>query len=208
MGKFIPALCHMEGLKGVGACRLCLVEVAGVNRLLPACTTPVKDGMAVSTNSDRIAECRRTILQLLLSERNHTCAVCVSNSNCELQALAAELGVTHTPFPYRFPKLPVDASHERFVIDHNRCVLCGRCMRVCRDVEGANVWNFVSRGINVMIAAELNDPWGDSDTCTNCGKCFEVCPTGAIAMKGKAIGEPSKSAGRITHLVAARGEKR
>jgi bidirectional [NiFe] hydrogenase diaphorase subunit len=204
-GKFIPALCFIEGLKGLGACRLCLVEVTGIGRLLPACTTPVQDGMSIVTTSPRLAECRKMIMELLLSERNHICSVCVSNGNCELQALAAELGVTHVQFPYRYPKLPVDASHERFVIDHNRCVLCNRCVRVCREVEGANTWGLISRGVNAMVAADLNEPWGESQSCTNCGKCFEACPTGAIAMKGKAVGENAKRRDRIARLVNARG---
>ena len=129
--KYIPTLCWLEGLDAVGACRLCVVEVSGVGRLLPACTTPVQDGMAVTTNSPKLQRYRRLILELLFVERNHVCAVCVSNGNCELQALAISLGVTSVRFPYNYPKLQVDMSHERFVLDHNRCVLCTRCVRVC-----------------------------------------------------------------------------
>ncbi len=112
--KYIPALCYMEGLSAVGACRLCIVELAGVGRLLPACTTPVQDGMNVNTTSPRLASVRKIALELLLSERNHVCAVCVSNGHCELQSLAQELGVTHIRYNYNYPRLQVDTTHPRY----------------------------------------------------------------------------------------------
>lgn len=145
-GKFIPSLCHLKGLTPVGACRLCLVEVAGIGRLLPACTTPVQDGMAVTTRSERLDRYRRMILELLLAGRNHVCAVCVSNNHCELQSLAKRLGVTHVRFPYSFPKAAVDLTHRQFVLDRNRCTLCTCCVRVCAEVEGAHVWDVAGRG--------------------------------------------------------------
>ena len=120
-----------------------------VGRLLPACTTPVQDGMSVTTNSPKLTRYRRIALELLLVERNHFCSVCVSNGHCELQALAQSLGVTNVRFPYNYPKLPVDLSHERFVLDHNRCILCTRCVRVCAEVEGAHVWDVTARGIQL-----------------------------------------------------------
>ena len=137
-----------KGLTPVGACRLCIVEVSGVGRLLPACTTPVQDGMSVTTESPKLAgRYRRITLELLFAERNHVCAVCVSNGHCELQAMAQRLGVTSVRYPYAYPKLAVDVSHPRFVLDHNRCILCTRCVRVCAEVEGAHVWDISSRGI-------------------------------------------------------------
>ena len=207
-GKDIPSLCHMEGLSGVGACRLCLVEVAGIGRPLPACTTPVQENMVVITSSDKLMKYRRMILELLLSERNHVCAVCVSNGTCELQALAARYGVTHTSYNYRYPKLPLDASHPRFVVDHNRCILCTRCVRVCKEVEGAHVWNVRNRGIEAMITSELNQPWGTAESCTGCGKCVEVCPVGAIVIKGKAVHEMEKRPSLVSQLTATRGGAR
>ena len=146
-GKNIPSLCSMKGLKAVGACRLCLVEVDGVGRLLPACTTPVQDGMSVTTENNRLRSYRQMIIELLLAERNHICAVCVSNGHCELQTAAATLGVTHTRYAYRFPHHKVDLSHPRYTLDQNRCILCTRCVRVCADVEGAHVWEIGGRGI-------------------------------------------------------------
>jgi len=203
--KYIPTLCHMEGLEDVGGCRLCLVEVSGSGRLVPACTTPAQDGMSVNTNSVQLTQYRRMIVELLLSERNHVCAVCVSNGHCELQALATELGVRSVRYRYSYPRVPVDLSNDRFVLDQNRCVLCGRCVRVCGDVEGAHVWNFTSRGIYSRIVADLDDPWGNSVSCTGCGKCVQSCPTGSLAQKGMAVEEMIKRGERISALLTRNG---
>ncbi len=204
-GKYIPSLCYLEGLSAIGACRLCIVEVSGVGRLLPACTTPVQDGMSVSTNSEKLTRYRRMVLEFLFSERNHYCAVCVSNGHCELQSLAQKLGVTYVGYPYSYPQLPVDVSHERFVLDHNRCILCTRCVRVCDEVEGAHVLDVTSRGIRARIISDLNRPWGQSRNCTSCGKCVQVCPTGAMAEKGWAVEEMTKRVDNITWLALRRG---
>ena len=180
----IPTLCHLEGLSDVGACRLCVVEIKGSNKLFPACVTSIYEGMEVSTNSERLQKHRRMILELLFTERNHICSVCVANGHCELQSMAQDQGLTHVRLPYRNPALPIDASHERFTADHNRCILCTRCVRVCAEVEGAHVWDVMGRGINSMIITDLHENWGES-TCTRCGKCVQVCPTGALYDKGK-----------------------
>jgi len=180
----IPTLCQLEGLSNVGACRLCLVEIKGSNKLLPACVANIHEGMEVTTNSDRLKKHRRMILELLFAERNHICAVCVSNGHCELQAMAKDQGLTHITLPYRNPELTVDASHERFTVDHNRCILCTRCVRVCAEIEGAHVWDVMGRGIDSIVITDLHDPWGES-SCTRCGKCVQVCPTGALFDKSK-----------------------
>jgi bidirectional [NiFe] hydrogenase diaphorase subunit len=180
----IPTLCHLEGLSDVGACRLCLVEIKGSNKLLPACVTTVFEGMEVSTHTERLQKHRHMILELLFAERNHVCSVCVANGHCELQSLAQDQGLTHISLPYRNPELTVDASLERFTVDHNRCILCTRCVRVCAEIEGAHVWDVMGRGINSTVITDLNDPWGSS-SCTRCGKCVQVCPTGALFDKSK-----------------------
>ena len=190
-GIAIPTLCHLDGLSDVGACRLCMVEIKGNNKLMPACVTAVFEGMEVTTQSERLARHRRMILEMLFAERNHVCSVCVANGHCELQALAQSQGLTHVRLPYRNPDLPVDASHERFTADHNRCILCTRCVRVCAEVEGAHVWDVMGRGIESRLITDLHQPWGES-TCTRCGKCVQVCPTGALFDKSKIGAEHPK----------------
>lgn len=198
-GIDIPTLCHLDGLSDVGACRMCVVEIKGLNKLLPACVAKVEEGMEVSTDTERLRKHRRTILELLFAERNHICSVCVANGNCELQALAQSQGLTHVRVPYRNPELPVDASHERFTADHNRCILCTRCVRVCAEVEGAHVWDLMGRGIDTTVITDLHDSWGNS-SCTRCGKCVQVCPTGALFDRSKIGTEHPKSPDFLPYL--------
>lgn len=189
---FIPTLCHFNGLSEVGSCRLCLVEVKGFSRPVPACSYRVAEGMEVVTQSDLLTEYRRTILELLFAEGSHVCSVCVSNGQCELQALAVKLGLDHLTMPYRFPRRQVDASHERFVIDRNRCILCTRCVRACDEVEKLHNWDVMGRGINASIVSDLNLAWGSTEYCVGCGRCVQICPTGALIKKGRAVGEMVK----------------
>jgi len=202
-GIDIPTLCHIDGLSDVGACRLCVVEVKGSNKLFPACMTSIYEGMEVTTDSERLQKHRRMILELLFAERNHVCSVCVSNGHCELQSMAQSQGLTHVRLPYRNPALPVDASHERFTADHNRCILCTRCVRVCAEVEGAHVWDVMGRGINSIVITDLHDSWGSS-TCTRCGKCVQVCPTGALFDKSKIVSDHPKYPDFLPYLTLMR----
>jgi bidirectional [NiFe] hydrogenase diaphorase subunit len=204
-GIEIPTLCDVPGLSALGGCRLCVVEIKGNNRLLPACTLNVDGGMVVVTHSERLDEYRRMIVELLLAERNHVCSVCVSNGRCELQALATKFGVTHSSFAYRYPRMALDATHPRFVADPNRCILCTRCVRVCAEIEGAYTWDVGGRGIHSCVITGMADPWGDSESCTSCGKCVQVCPTGALSLKGCAVGEMRKTSWSPSDLIRMRG---
>ncbi len=203
-GKEIPTLCYLKGLSAVGACRVCVVELTGTGRLLPACSTPVQEGMSIRTQSAKLTLYRRMAVELLLAERNHVCSSCVSNGHCELQSMAQQLGVTHVRYAYNNPRLAVDMSHPRFVLDHNRCILCTRCVRVCAEIEGANVWAVASRGIHSHIVSDLNAEWGESSNCTACGKCVQACPTGALAERGFAVHEMVKQSEAVTRLATQR----
>ena len=201
-GIRIPTLCHLDGLEDVGACRLCIVDVHG--QLVTACTTQVADGMEIQTQTEPVKEYRRTILELLFAEGNHICSFCVSNGGCELQDLACELGMHSVRVPYTYRRQRIDATHPQFLIDRDRCVLCGRCVRVCAEVEGAHTWAFAERGSTARVITDLDVDWGDAESCTSCGKCVESCPTGAIIRKGASNAEMSKR----TELVGELTERR
>ena len=201
-GIYIPTLCHLEGLTDIGACRLCMVEVEGTPRLFPACATKVEEGMKVTTTSERLLNYRRQVIELLFVERNHICSVCVANMHCELQGQARAHDLTHFDLPVLHPQLSVDATHERFVLDHNRCILCTRCVRVCDEIEGAHTWDVQGRGTNARLVSDLGTPWGSSTTCTSCGKCVQVCPTGALFEKGRSVAEPRSTRPFMPYLVA------
>lgn len=206
-GVRLPTLCHLDGLGDVGACRLCLVEVKGSNKLLPACTTEAQEGMDVTTTSDRLRRYRQQILELLFAERSHVCAICVANGTCELQAVARDAGVDHVRFEYQHPLTELDATHPRFILDHARCILCTRCVRVCDEIEGAHTWDVGGRGIASRVITDMAQPWGKSDSCTGCGKCVRICPTGALFEKERAAVGTRKDREFLTYIKNAREKK-
>jgi bidirectional [NiFe] hydrogenase diaphorase subunit len=186
-GIDIPTLCEFDGLTSLGGCRLCLVEVKGSPKLFPSCTTPVSNGMEVTTESDRLKAYRKIALELILSERIHICSVCVANGNCELQDLANKMGVDRVRFEHSWKSRKVDSTHEFLVIDRNRCILCSRCIGVCNQIEGVHVLDLKLRGKDSEVIVDLDDEWGSSKTCTSCRKCAKVCPVGAIYIEGQPV---------------------
>jgi bidirectional [NiFe] hydrogenase diaphorase subunit len=206
-GVKLPTLCHLDGLGDVGACRLCLVEVKGSPKLQAACVTRAEEGMEILTDTDRLRRYRRQIVELLFAERNHVCAICVVNGHCELQEVAYSVGMDHVRYGYRHPPTELDASHPRFVLDQGRCILCTRCVRVCDEIEGAHTWDVAGRGAASRVITDLAQPWGKSESCTSCGKCVQVCPTGALFEKLDAAGGMVKNRSFLTYIKNAREKK-
>jgi formate dehydrogenase major subunit len=179
-GIQIPTLCNHPSLKPFGGCRLCLVEVEGARTLQPSCTLPVNEKMVVLTNTPKVKTARKFVLTLIFSDRNHFCPYCqVSGGDCELQNAALDEGMSHWPFQPNWQHFPVDASHEYYVLDHNRCILCHRCVRACGELVGNYTLGIEERGASSMLVSDTGIPWGES-SCVSCGTCASVCPTGAI----------------------------
>ena len=177
----IPTLCYHPRLRSTGACRVCVVEVEGARNLVPSCATPVeRDGTVVHTNSDRVLRARKLSVELLLASGNHDCPNCHSNGFCELQDLVHDLDIEHPRFPIEHPGIPSDHTNPMIVRDLNKCVLCGRCVRGCQDVQVNQVITFGFRGPDSKIVTGGDVDYGESE-CVFCGECVQLCPVGAIS---------------------------
>jgi [NiFe] hydrogenase diaphorase moiety small subunit len=179
-GIFIPRLCHKPGLEPYGSCRVCTVQANG--RACSACTMPVSEGMIVRSDTDALNEFRKMIIEMLFVEGNHFCMFCEKSGNCELQAIAYRLGITAPRFEYSWPDREVDASHRDIMIDHNRCILCSRCVRTSRDVDGKHVFGFVNRGGAKRLAVNAAACLADTDVDVT-DQAIDACPVGALLRK-------------------------
>lgn len=179
----IPTLCHLNLHDGVenkpGSCRVCMVEVEGRRNLAPACTTPVFEGMVVKTNSIKAIKARRTVVELLLSDHPQDCLLCEKNTNCELQTLAADMGIREIKFKGEMSTYPKDTSSYSIERNLDKCILCRRCETVCSEIQTVSVLSAVNRGFETVISPAFGMPMVDTN-CTFCGQCVSVCPTGAL----------------------------
>jgi NADH-quinone oxidoreductase subunit G/NADP-reducing hydrogenase subunit HndD len=178
-GERIPTLCHIKDLFPSGACRMCVVEVKGKPNLTPSCAFPVEEGMEVQTRSSRVINARRTIIQLLLASHPFDCLTCSKNGSCELQSLAAEYGIDRVPFEGKTRHHYTDFSSPSIIREPDKCILCGRCVRICEEIQGVAAIDFTRRGFDTMVLPPFEMDLSET-TCVNCGQCTLACPTGAL----------------------------
>ena len=196
-GINVPSLCYHPELRPEGACRVCVVEVEGAKSLVASCVYPVNEGMVVHTNTAAVREARKAVVELLLANHPQDCLSCQRNTNCELQTMAADLGIRKVRFDGVKKNLPLDANNPSLVRDPNKCILCGRCIKACSDRQGVNVYSFAKRGFDTVVAPAF-EVGLDQAPCTYCGQCASVCPTAAIVEKDDtqavwdAISDPTK----------------
>ena len=176
--NYVPTLCGLEGISDIGACRVCVVEVEGIERLVPACNTPLEDGMVIHTDTPRVLESRRVNVSLLLSQHDVQCATCVRNGNCVLQDLAQELNILDVPYEKEPTFAPWDESFP-LIRDSSKCVRCLRCVQVCHKVQGCDVWDIKNRATRLDVGVRDGLPIEQAG-CTLCGQCITHCPTGAL----------------------------
>lgn len=178
-GIKIPTLCYLEGLTPMGACRVCLVEIEGAPTLAASCSTPVREGMVIHTNSKRVREGRRTVVELLLSEHEGDCQLCARSNDCELRQLAEDLGIRTNRYEGEKPSATTDRSTVALVRDNGKCIKCRRCVQVCSEIQAVGVLSAQYRGYKTTIGPAFTDPL-ESVACVQCGQCAAVCPVGAI----------------------------
>lgn len=181
-GIYIPTLCYYKGTTNVGACRVCVVEVENARSLIASCAMPVSPGMVVKTDSDRIREARKLVVELLWASGDHNCLTCEKNGNCELQDLVYYLGIEQPRFTIKSPEYPKEDTNSMIQRDLNKCILCGRCVRVCNEIQVNEVLDFSGRGSRSKVGPAFDMDYFSSD-CVFCGECADACPVGAITFK-------------------------
>lgn len=178
----IPTLCYLKDINEIGACRMCLVEVEGMRTLQAACVYPVRDGMVINTNNKRVRDARRMNLELILSNHERSCYQCIKNNHCELRKLAGQLGIDNIRFDVEPPKAQKDNSNTSIVRNNAKCILCRRCVAVCKHIQKVEAIDATMRGMSTAITNAFDRPTQDSE-CILCGQCITVCPTGALREK-------------------------
>jgi len=185
-GIRIPSLCYLEGVSKRASCGICVVEIAGAKTLMRACVTPIREGIEIFTNTERVRKARQANIKLLLANHPRNCLECDKNLRCELQKMADDLGVKDTSYPnIRKKRYPVDLSSDSIVRDHEKCILCARCVEVCSQVQSVNAIEIAERGMEAHVSTFFNKGLASSE-CVNCGQCLLVCPTGALMAKSEA----------------------
>jgi len=179
-GVYVPRLCWMKDLTPAGSCRVCTVRVNG--RPQTACTQPIAPGMIVENDTEELRQLRRNLIDMLFVEGNHFCMFCEKSGDCELQALAYRFGITAPKYPFMFPQRDIDASHPEILIDRNRCIQCGRCVRASRELDGKHVFGFVGRGPEKRIAVNSRTGLGSTDAEAD-DRAVAACPTGSLLVK-------------------------
>ena len=187
---YIPTLCYDPRMQPYGACRLCLVEVEGARGLLPACYAEATDGMVVKTTTEELERIRKTLVELLLSDHEMECQGCTKSGRCELQELANRYGITESPFVGEKHEYVEHVENPFVMRDYNKCIMCGRCIRICREVQGVGVYDFVNRGFKAIPGTPFDKDMQETP-CEFCGQCISTCPTGAIKAR------PYEGTGRI-----------
>ncbi|MEG6520847.1 [FeFe] hydrogenase, group A [Desulfotomaculum sp. 1211_IL3151] len=186
-GINIPTLCYHPELTVAGACRLCVVEIEKMG-IQTSCSTAPMDGMVVFTNSEKVNKVRKMVLELLLANHDRECTTCESSGACKLQKYASDYGIKRLRYPNRTIVAPVDTSSPSIIRDPNKCILCGLCVRVCKEKQGIGVWDFKNRGSRTEIVSGMDQSLSES-ACINCGQCIAVCPCGALTSNSSAIDE-------------------
>lgn len=181
-GIDIPTLCHLKGTTPTGSCRICVVEVEKARTLVASCAMPAAPGMVVKTDSPKVIQSRKLIIELMLASGEHDCVVCKGAGECQLQELAMRYGVTGKKFPHTESRYPLEDVNPLIVRDFSRCILCGRCVQACNEVQVNRAISFGFRGKKSKIVAGEDSPLKESQ-CVFCGECIRVCPTAALMEK-------------------------
>lgn len=182
LGFRIPSLCYHPRLSIEGACRVCIVQVEGMKNYVASCSYPISDGMKIWTNTDELRRARRDIVELILDNHPEDCHVCERDGNCELQRLAYAMGIRKRHFEGEKKQYDRDLSSPSVIRDPNKCILCGRCVRICAEVQKVNALNHAYRGFRTVVMPAYNLPFSET-VCTTCGQCINVCPTAAFVEK-------------------------